>query len=150
MIRLEQIRLLESKITKAVKRIEMLREENSALKRSVETAQKRMQELEGLVSEFKTDQEEIEKSLLRAIRNLDRLEDAAASGKEARGSEAGDPKALDLETPVPEAGGAGDGGPASEPRAHGDADGSSLPAEGDATLFEGPQEKVKKQELDIF
>ena len=98
MISLEQIRLLESRITKAVKVIEMLREENGALKRSVDVAQKRMQELEALVSEFKADQEEIEQSLLRAIHNLDRLEDGMEAGAPPRGG--GSPRPAPGRTPA--------------------------------------------------
>ena len=75
MIRLDQIRALESKINKAVERIQALREENLALKKTLDSAQMRMQELEKLVEEFKADQDEIEKAVLRAIKNLEHLED---------------------------------------------------------------------------
>ena len=59
MISLEQIRLLESKITRAVELIRVLKEENGTLRRGLESAQKRMKELETLVDGFKTDQKEI-------------------------------------------------------------------------------------------
>jgi hypothetical protein len=79
MIRLDQIKLLESKVNKAVEQIRLLREENKALKRSVEKSQARMQELEGLVGRFKSDQDEIEQGILRALKNLDKLEDEVGS-----------------------------------------------------------------------
>jgi FtsZ-binding cell division protein ZapB len=74
MISLEQIRLLEAKITKAVDLITSLREENRALKAAVESAQGRMQDLETLVEDFKADQSDIEDCIKRAIQNLDQLE----------------------------------------------------------------------------
>jgi septal ring factor EnvC (AmiA/AmiB activator) len=94
MISLEQIRLLEAKITKAVELIRTLRGENSTLRRTLDSAQQRMQDLEKLVGDLKTDQREIEQSILRAMENLDELEDevAASSGtqepKSGRGSKA--------------------------------------------------------------
>jgi chromosome segregation ATPase len=74
MINLEQIRLLEAKINTAVDLIASLREENRALKQAVDSAQSKMQDLETLVDDFKTDQGEIEECIMRAIQNLDRLE----------------------------------------------------------------------------
>lgn len=149
MISLEQIRLLESRITKAVKVIEMLREENGALKRSVDAAQKRMQELEALVSEFKADQEEIEQSLLRAIHNLDRLEDGMEAGAPPRGG--GSPPAGPAEDAgAPEKsprGGAAEGG---APAPQASAAPGSPPEDGEVLLFADPPDGEKKQELDIF
>jgi hypothetical protein len=75
MISLEQIRLLEAKVTKAVELIKSLREENASLRRTLDSAQGRMQELEKLVGEFKADQKEIERGVLRAIESLEELED---------------------------------------------------------------------------
>ncbi len=75
MIHLDQIRLLESKTIKAIELINMLREENKALKKTIDTSQGRMEELENLVQEFKSDQNEIEQSILRAMKNLEQLED---------------------------------------------------------------------------
>ena len=86
MIRLDQIKLLEGKVNRAVEQIRLLREENKALKRTVEKSQARMGELEGLVSRFKSDQDEIEQGILRALKNLDKLEDEVA----ARASDAKD------------------------------------------------------------
>ncbi len=81
MITLEQIRLLESKITRAIDLIRVLKEENVTLRRGLESAQKRMKELETLVDGFKTDQREIESVIVRTLQHLDDLEDAASSTK---------------------------------------------------------------------
>jgi chromosome segregation ATPase len=80
-ITLEQIRLLESKITRAIELIRVLKEENSTLRRGLESAQKRMKELETLVDGFKTDQREIESVIVRTLQHLDDLEEAATAAK---------------------------------------------------------------------
>jgi len=79
MITLEQIRLLESKITRALDLIRVLKEENSTLRKGLESAQRRMRELETLVDGFKTDQKEIESVIVRTLHNLDELEESAAA-----------------------------------------------------------------------
>jgi len=81
MITLEQIRLLESKITRAIELIRVLKEENSTLRKGLESAQKRMKELEGLVEGFKTDQREIESVIVRTLQHLDDLEEASSAKK---------------------------------------------------------------------
>jgi len=81
MISLEQIRLLESKITRALELIHVLKEENSTLRKGLESAQKRMKELESLVDGFKTDQSEIETVIVRTLHTLDELEEDASSAK---------------------------------------------------------------------
>ncbi len=75
MIRLEQIRLLEKKTNEAVEKIRLLKKENQTLKTALDSSQKKMDELEKMVEEFKSDQGEIEQCLLRALKNLDLLED---------------------------------------------------------------------------
>ncbi|HTP57858.1 MAG TPA: cell division protein ZapB [Spirochaetia bacterium] len=81
MITLEQIRLLESKITRAIELIRVLKEENSTLRKGLESAQKRMKEMEGLVESFKTDQREIESVIVRTLQHLDDLEEASSAKK---------------------------------------------------------------------
>jgi FtsZ-binding cell division protein ZapB len=85
MITLEQIRLLEGKITRAIELIRVLKEENATLRRGLDSAQKRMRELESLVEGFKADQKEIESAILRTLRTLDELEESGAGA--ARKSE---------------------------------------------------------------
>ena len=83
MISLEQIRLLEQKVTSAVELIRVLKEENATLRRGLDSAQRRMKELETLVEGFKTDQKEIESVIVRTLRNLDDLEESAAGAAAA-------------------------------------------------------------------
>ncbi|WP_455382864.1 cell division protein ZapB [Salinispira pacifica] len=75
MVNLEQIRLLESRVQKAVQNIQKLREENRSLRASLSKYEQRIGDLEGMVGEFKTGQDEIEQSITSALKQLDRLED---------------------------------------------------------------------------
>ena len=106
MISLEQIRLLESKITRAIELIRILKEENGTLRRGLESAQKRMKELETLVDGFKTDQREIESVIIRTLHNLDELEESAATGRKADHASGGAsaapaaPSAMDQKNPM--------------------------------------------------
>ena len=88
MIQLEQIQRLEARITQAIELIRRLKGENESLRRTLDSAQEKVQRLEGLVGEFKTDQKEIEACIVRALQNLDRLEDEVgaegAAGPEQR------------------------------------------------------------------
>jgi hypothetical protein len=121
MISLEQIRLLESKVTRTVELLRVLKEENATLRRGLDSAQRRMKELETLVEGFKVDQKEIESAILRTLRNLDDLEEAAAH-----------PAA-----PGPSGGRRADPAPAHPP--------ASGPAPGASAVGPSP-----KEELDIF
>ena len=94
MISLDQIKSLESKINKAVELIKMLREENRALNGTIDSSQKKMQELEKLVDNFKADQSEIEQGILRALKNLDHLEDEITDGEEKKQNKTETPAAL--------------------------------------------------------
>jgi chromosome segregation ATPase len=75
MINLEQIQKLEARVTKAVELIKTLKAENQSLRRTLDSAQNRMQELETLVGDFRSDQKDIEECILRALENLNELED---------------------------------------------------------------------------
>jgi chromosome segregation ATPase len=99
MINLEQIRILESKVNKAVELIKVLTEENNALKATIDSSQTKMQELEQLVEEFKSDQDEIEKGILRALDNLEQLEDGLTHHEDDEKSAAGKPSTAET---VPE------------------------------------------------
>ncbi len=81
MITLEQIRLLEDKIARAIDLIRVLKEENATLRKGLDSAGRRMRELETLVDGFKTDQKEIETVIVRTLKNLDDLEESVASGR---------------------------------------------------------------------
>ncbi len=135
MISLEQIRLLETRINKAVELIRSLKDENKTLRRAVNAAQTRMRELEKLVGDFKSDQQEIEQCILRALENLDRLEEEVTEkkGRNKEPAGRGEP-ARERAAALAEA----------EPKPEGAAEeASSLPP---GTAGGGPGEK----ELDIF
>jgi TolA-binding protein len=83
MINLEQVKLLETKVAKAVDYVERLVKENAALHRRetelqtrLESYQKRIDELEVLVVGFKEDQGKIEEGILAALDRLNQFEKA--------------------------------------------------------------------------
>lgn len=90
MINLEQVKLLEAKVAKAVEYVERLTKENAALHRQeaelhrqeaemqarLESYQKRIDELEVLVMGFKDDQSQIEEGILAALDRLNQFEKA--------------------------------------------------------------------------
>jgi len=83
MIRLEQIQLLEKKINKALDIISLLKQENHALKSTIQKSQERMAEMENLLEQFKGEQNRIEAGILSALDKLDQLEDQVSEGDEA-------------------------------------------------------------------
>ncbi|MDR1901345.1 MAG: cell division protein ZapB [Treponema sp.] len=76
MISLEQVRLLESKIVKTLDYINQLTGENNLLKGELDSCQKRVDELEGLILEFKEEQSRIEEGILSSLNKLNEFEDA--------------------------------------------------------------------------
>lgn len=139
MITLEQIRLLESKITRAIELIKVLKEENGTLRKGLESAQKRMKELETLVDGFKTDQREIETVIVRTLRNLDDLEESATAAKK------GDRAAVSPAHEAAPASPAPNGDPASAsstPDPAGQSFARATPSHGETP--------TTKEELDIF
>ena len=82
MLRVEQIKLLESRVNKAIEIISKLREENKTLRAGLLSAQKKIDELEDLVNSFKSEQEEIEAGIIRALNSLDKLEDEIKEERE--------------------------------------------------------------------
>ena len=83
MLNLDQVRLLENRVMKAVGKIESLTAENGLLKNQLTSLQSRVNELEGLVRSFKDDQGRIEEGILNALDRLSAFEDSAYSGREA-------------------------------------------------------------------
>jgi FtsZ-binding cell division protein ZapB len=144
MITLEQITLLEAKIAKAIDLIRVLKEENSTLRKGLESAQRRMKELESMVEDLKSDQKEIESVVLRTLANLDELEEASDVVPSRSPQRGGTVPPDDSQTaPRPQAA-QGSPGPRekSRPSAHGSsgaaATGSEIPAQD------------SRGELDIF
>ena len=134
MITLEQIRLLEGKITRAIELIRVLKEENGTLRKGLESAQKRMKELETLVDGFKTDQKEIESVIVRTLHNLDELEENAFAAKKAE---------QPVEAPSPAPAGS-PGAPSSRPA------GAAPAVRASSEKMDAPQGNAAKEELDIF
>ena len=57
----------------------------TSLRNTLDSAQARMQDLERMVGDLKTDQKEIEAGILRALENLDHLEDEVSQAQESSG-----------------------------------------------------------------
>lgn len=76
MLTLDQVRLLENRVEKAVGRIQSLTSENTHLHTQLTTLQARVNELEGLVRVFKDDQGRIEEGILNALDRLSAFEDS--------------------------------------------------------------------------
>lgn len=76
MITIEQIQELDQKVQAAVQRISTLKGENTSLQSKLGEYEKRIAELEILIDRFKQDQSEIENGIIRALEQLDHLEDS--------------------------------------------------------------------------
>ena len=76
MVSLEQVKLLESKVTKAIDYVQKVTEENTSLKGKLDSYQKRIDELEVLIQQFKEEQGRIEDGILSALDRLNQFEDA--------------------------------------------------------------------------
>jgi chromosome segregation ATPase len=83
MVTLEQVKLLESKVAKALEFVgqvsgenTLLKDENILLKEKLDTYQKRIDELEVLIANFREEQGRIEEGILNALDRLNQFEDA--------------------------------------------------------------------------
>jgi hypothetical protein len=74
MVTLEQIKLLETKVAKAIDIVTRITGENTYLKGKLETYQKRIDELEVLIRRFKEEQSRIEDGILAALDRLNQFE----------------------------------------------------------------------------
>ena len=79
MVSLEQIKLLESRVTKTIDYVKMVTDENKRLEAKLDSYQVRIDELEVLVLKFKEDQRLIEDGILSALDRLNQFEDAVGS-----------------------------------------------------------------------
>jgi hypothetical protein len=80
MVSIEQVKLLESRVVKAIEYVEQVNDENALLKNKLDLCQKRVDELEVLIQRFKEDQGKIEESILSALDRLNQFEDAMGKG----------------------------------------------------------------------
>ena len=76
MISLEQVKLLESKVSRMIEYVRKVAEENAKLKEKLGSYEKRTGELEILFQRFKEDQGRIEDGILSALDLLNQFEDA--------------------------------------------------------------------------
>jgi hypothetical protein len=76
MVSLEQVKLLETRIDRAIGHVEKITAENMALQEKLDSYQKRIDELEVLVRRFRDDQGRIEDGILAALDKLNKFEDA--------------------------------------------------------------------------
>jgi predicted nuclease with TOPRIM domain len=76
MISLEQVKLLDSKVSRLISYIKKANEENTQLKERLNSYQNRIDELEILVKQFKQEQSKIEDGILSALDRLNQFEDA--------------------------------------------------------------------------
>ena len=76
MVSLEQVKLLETKVTKTIDYVKKVTEENTLLKKKLNSCQQRIDELEVLIKQFKDDQGRIEDTILSALDRLNQFEDA--------------------------------------------------------------------------
>jgi hypothetical protein len=79
MVTLEQIKLLETKVARAIDIVVRVTGENTRLKSKLENYQKRIDELEVLIRRFKEDQSRIEDGILSALNRLNEFETALES-----------------------------------------------------------------------
>ena len=79
MLSLEQVKLLESKVTGTIEYVKKVSGENLQLKEKLVSFQKRIEELEALVQQFKENQSKIEDGILSALDRLNQFEDALDS-----------------------------------------------------------------------
>jgi FtsZ-binding cell division protein ZapB len=85
MVSLEQVKLLEAKVARAIDYVERVSGENATLQEKLESYQKRIDELEVLVQRFKEEQGRIEDGILSALDKLNQFEDAIEKSLTARG-----------------------------------------------------------------
>ncbi|MDR1617857.1 MAG: cell division protein ZapB [Treponema sp.] len=76
MVSLEQVKLLETRIDRAIGYVERVTAENTAFREKLDSYQKRIDELEALVRRFRDDQGRIEDGILAALDKLNKFEDA--------------------------------------------------------------------------
>ena len=92
MINLEQVKLLETKVAKAVDYVERVTVENAALlqkeaemQAKLDDRQQRIEELEALITRFREEQGEIEDGILAALDKLSRFEEEMDKSLKGKG-----------------------------------------------------------------
>jgi len=78
MISIKQIKNLEEKVFKTVELIKALKQENKILKSEIESVNKKNEELEQIISDYRSTQVEFEEGIANAIKQLDELDNISA------------------------------------------------------------------------
>jgi len=109
MVSLEQVKLLETRVVRAIEYVARVDTENAALRQKetelrakLDTYQKRIDELEVLVMRFKEDQSRIEDGILSALDRLSQFEEAvekSLTDKQAEGKAPGAKSAAKASVP---------------------------------------------------
>ena len=89
MVTLEQVKLLETKVSRTIDYVKNLTEENSALRNKLDSYQRRIDDLEVLIQRFREDQSKIEDGILSALDRLNQFEDALEATLSARSTQKG-------------------------------------------------------------
>ena len=76
MLSLEQVKLLESRVTNTIDYVKKVTAENIQLKEKLDFNQKRLEELEVQAKQVKENQSRIEEGILSALNRLNQFEDA--------------------------------------------------------------------------
>jgi len=100
MVSLEQVKLLDSKVSRLIDHVKKANEENTQLKERLSAYQKRIDELEVLVKQFRQEQGRIEDGILSALDRLNQFEDALES-KLSTESKLSNETKISAETPHP-------------------------------------------------
>jgi chromosome segregation ATPase len=151
MITLEQVKLLESKAARAIEYVERVSRENVQLQGKLDSYQKRIDELEVVIRQFKEDQGRIEEGVLAALDRLNQFEDAIERSISPEGKKA-PKKPTEAPAPVAPEAPAGSGpGPEIEPETEQETESEDLELlnEGSLSLSE-EDEEPENGELDIF
>ena len=79
MVSIKQIKNLEEKIFRTVELIKAIKQENKILKAEFESANKKVEELEQIISDYRSTQVEFEEGIANAIKQLDELDNTAVN-----------------------------------------------------------------------
>ena len=75
MVKLDKIKQLEARVSKAIELMQTLKDENDLLKLELHDRQQRIEELENIVLVFRNDQAKIEEGIINALNHLSAFED---------------------------------------------------------------------------
>jgi hypothetical protein len=149
MITLEQVKLLESKAIRAIEYVERVSRENAQLQGKLDSYQKRIDELEVVIRQFKEDQSRIEEGVLAALDRLNQFEDAVERSLSPEGKKT--QKTARTPAPVaPEP--SAESGPTleAEPETEQETESEDLELLNEGALSEEEKEGPESGELDIF